>query len=123
MRSNYQFFSNVFLFNTVLFIGFSFEFFIRHDYFFGSVVIFNGLLNLVAYQSSTRKRSVVYILLNFFNGILSYLISDGYGTINYKTLYFIWLFIVLFYLVVIVLQIRTKIASIKKRKRIKKRFQ
>ena len=67
MRSNYQFFSNVFLFNTVLFIGFHLNFFIRHDYFFffGSEVIFNGLLNLVAYQSSTEKKKLfTYYLIS-----------------------------------------------------------
>jgi uncharacterized membrane protein len=54
MRKKYQTNKQLFLFNMIAFIGFSFEFYIRNDLFFGSVIIFVGLLNLIAYLINKR---------------------------------------------------------------------
>lgn len=123
MNSRQRIFSNIYLFSTILLIGFSFEFFIRNDLFFGSVLIFTGVLNLVSYQTISRRVSAVNIILSFLNSALSYVISDNYGTINYEILYFVWFGLTIFFLVVTILQIRIKYRSIRKRKRIKKRFE
>lgn len=123
MDKRQKIFSNVYLFSTILLIGFSFEFFIRNDFFLGSVLIFAGILNLISFQTISRRVSAINILLTLFNGILSYFVSDNYGIINYKVLYFVWTLLTLFFLVICIIQIRIRVRSIRKRKKIKKRFE
>jgi hypothetical protein len=123
MKNKQQVFSNIFLFNTILFIGFSFEFFIRNDFFFGAVVIFTGVLNLIAFQTISRRVTLINIYLNLFNIILSYFIADNYGLINYDTLYIIWTVLTLYFCLVLFIQIKSRIKSIQKRKRIRKKFE
>ncbi len=122
MKKKYIFFKNSFLFSTVLFIGFSFEFFIRNDFFLGFILILIGVMNLVAYQGSIRRVKSIDIILNLINAILSFFITDSYGNINYETLYFFWWLIFCSYLILILAQIRSKINSNRKKKKIRDRF-
>lgn len=122
MKKKYLFFRNSFLFSTVLFIGFSFEFFIRNDIFLGAILIFIGIMSLIAYQSATRRVNLIDILLNVTNVVLSFFILDSYGQINYETLYFTWWVVLLYFLFVTIFQVQSKIKSNSKRKKLKKRM-
>lgn len=122
MKKKYLFFKNSFLFSTVLFIGFSFEFFIRNDIFLGAILIFIGIMSLIAYQSATRRVNLIDILLNVTNVVLSFFILDSYGQINYETLYFTWWVVLLYFLFVTIFQVQSKIKSNSKRKKLKKRM-
>lgn len=122
MKKKYLFFKNSFLFSTVLFIGFSFEFFIRNDFFLGSILIFVGVMSLIAYQSASRRVNLIDILLNVVNAALSFFVLDSYGQINYETLYFSWWLFLIYFMFVSMYQIQTKIRSTQKRKKLKKRM-
>lgn len=122
MKKKYLFFKNSFLFSTVLFIGFSFEFFIRNDVFLGAILIFMGIMSLIAYQSASRKVNIIDILLNITNVALSFFVLDSYGQINYETLYFTWWVFLIYFLGVSVFQIQVKIKSKQKRSKLKKRM-
>lgn len=122
MRKKYKGIKAAFLISTILFIGFSFEFFIRSQLSFGMILFFNGLLNLIVYQSFSRKIRQIHIALSFFNGGLSYLISDSYGLINYQVLYFSWLALSLAYLVLTIYKIYARIQYRKHRKKIRDHF-
>ena len=91
MIKKYKTYKNHYLFNMIAFIGFSFEFFIRGDQFLGSVLIFNGILNLIAYQQVPRRVASITIVLNLFNALVSLIISYNYGEINFLTLFIVWL--------------------------------
>lgn len=122
MKKKYLFFKNSFLFSSVLFIGFSFEFFIRSDLFLGSILIFVGIMSLIAYQSASRRVNLIDILLNITNAALSFFVLDSYGEINFETLYFTWWIFLIYFLFVASYQIQTKFRSSKKKKRLKSRM-
>lgn len=122
MKKKYLFFKNSFLFSSVLFIGFSFEFFIRNDLFLGSILIFVGIMSLIAYQSASRRVNLIDILLNITNVALSFFVLDSYGEINFETLYFTWWIFLIYFLFVASYQIQTKYRSSKKKKRLKSRM-
>ena len=81
---------NYYLMNMILFIGFSFEFFIRGDDFLGVLILFNGVINLLAYQQAPRKIASVTVILNLFNALISSTIAYNYAGINYEVLLYIW---------------------------------
>ena len=62
---------------------------------------------------------MINIILSLFNAALSFFISDGYGTINYVTLYFLWIAIFIFFLSVSIVQIRVRIRSVRKEGKLK----
>ena len=83
----------------IVFIGFSFEFFIRGDQFLGAVMIFSGLLNLAAFQQAPRRIATVTLILNFFNSMLSAVVAYNYLNQNYVVLTILWSGLFLAYLV------------------------
>lgn len=96
---------NWYLMSMVLFIGFSFEFFIRSDNFLGAVLIFNGVINLLAFQQVPRKIAPVTVILNLFNVLISATTMYNYGIIDYSVLYVAWMLISSGYLIATLRQI------------------
>lgn len=84
----------------ILFIGFAFEFFIRKDNFLGTLLIFNGLVNLLAYQQAPRKIGSITIILTLFSLLLSATVAYNYLEINYEILFYFWTFITLIYFII-----------------------
>ena len=107
--------------NMVIFIGFSFEFFIRGDNFSGTVLIFNGVINLLAFQQTPRKIAPVTVILNLFNALISLTVAYNYSTIDYLILYILWLVLSLGYIVATIRQVANLLASARSRKKMKKR--
>lgn len=93
---------NLYLLNLVLFIGFSFEFYIRKDNFLGTLLVFNGLINLLAYQQAPRKIGSITIILTLFSLLLSATIAYNYLEINYEVLFYVWTLIAISYLFIMV---------------------
>ena len=111
----------LYLMNMVIFIGFSFEFFIRGDNFSGTVLIFNGVINLLAFQQTPRKIAPVTVILNLFNALISLTVAYNYSTIDYLILYILWLVLSLGYIVATIRQVANLLASARSRKKMKKR--
>lgn len=112
---------NWYLMSMVLFIGFSFEFFIRSDNFLGAVLIFNGVINLLAFQQVPRKIAPVTVILNLFNALISITTSYNYGVIDYSILYVAWMLISLGYLLATLRQITNLISSARFKRKMKHR--
>ncbi len=91
---------NSYLVNMILFIGFAFEFYIRKDNFLGTLLIFNGLVNLLAYQQAPRKIGSITIILTLFSLLLSATVAYNYLEINYEILFYFWTFITLIYFII-----------------------
>lgn len=106
----------------IVFIGFSFEFFIRVDQFLGAVMIFGGLLNLVAFQQAPRRIATVTLLLNFFNTMLAAVVAYNYLNQNYLTLTIVWSALFLGYLIATFRQLFGLLAYKRYKKRLKKRM-
>ena len=110
-----------YLMNMVIFIGFSFEFFIRGDNFLGSVLIFNGIVNLLAFQQIPRKVAPVTVLLNIFNMLISLTVFYNYLGIDYTILLLIWTALSIGYFVAVIRQITNLLASSRSKRKLKKR--
>lgn len=90
----------LYLLNMILFIGFSFEFYIRKDNFLGTLLIFNGLVNLLAFQQAPKKIGSITVILVLFNLLLSATVAYNYLEINYEILFYIWSFIAFSYFII-----------------------
>ncbi len=122
MIKRYRTKKELFLLNMVLFIGFSFEFFIRNDNFLGLVLIFNGFINLLAFQQAPRKIATITVILNLFNALLSLTVAYNYSLINYFIPYFFWLVVFLVFLFFVFRQIINLLASNRSRQKQKRKF-
>ena len=122
MIKRYKTNKKLFLFNMVAFIGFSFEFFIRGDKLLGSVLIFNGILNLLAYQQIPRRVAAITVILNLFNALISTVVAYSYGDINYLVLFIVWLALSITYYAATIRQAYSIFSTNKSKKRQKKRM-
>lgn len=107
--------------SMVLFIGFSFEFYIRSDNFLGSLLIFNGIINLLAFQQVPRKIAPVTVILNLFNGIISATTCYNYSVIDYSILYVLWMLVAAGYHIAVIRQIINLIGSARFKRKMKRR--
>lgn len=105
----------------VLFIGFSFEFFIRNDNFFGSVLIMNGIINLIAYQQVPRKIAPVTVILNLFNALISLTVAYNYVQIDFVVLFVVWIGFFLGYTIAVIRQVINLIKNAQYKKKLKRR--
>lgn len=112
---------NYYLMNMIVFIGFSFEFFIRSDDFLGVLTLFNGVVNLLAYQQAPRKIAPVTVILNLFNALISCTIAYNYASINYVILLYIWVIVSLIYLFTTFFQIGNLIQNKRSKRKHRKR--
>lgn len=112
---------NWYLMSMMLFIGFSFEFFIRSDQFSGFVLIFNGIINLLAFQQVPRKIATVTVILNLFNALISTVISYNYAVVDYSILYTVWMLIAIGYVIATFRQIINLSASARSKRKMKRR--
>lgn len=110
-----------YLMSMVIFIGFSFEFFIRGDNFSGAVLIFNGVVNLLAFQQVPRKIAPVTVLLNFFNALISLTIAYNYLNIDFTILLTCWILLSVGYLIAVLRQVTNLIASNRSKRKLKRR--
>ena len=122
MKKKYPTHKLHYLFNMIVFIGFSFEFFIRGDQFLGAVMIFSGLLNLVAFQQAPRRIATVTLLLNFFNATLSAVVGYNYLNQNYVVLTVLWSGLFLAYLIATFRQLYGLIVYKRYKRKLKKRM-
>lgn len=104
MIKRYQTHRKHYLMNMVLFIAFAFEFFIRKDQFLGSVLIFNGVINLLAYQQVPRKIASITVILNLFNALISAIVAYNYLEISYSILLGVWMVSTTIYLIACIRQ-------------------
>jgi len=107
--------------SMVLFIGFSFEFFIRSDNFLGGVFIFNGIVNLLAFQQIPRKIASITVLLNLFNALISITTTYNYGMIDYSILYVFWMLIGAGYIIAALRQIINLLANARFKRKMKRK--
>ena len=121
MVKRYKTTRNWYLMSMVLFIGFSFEFFIRSDNFLGGVLIFNGVINLLAFQQVPRKIAPVTVILNLFNALIGITTSYNYGMVDYSILSVCWGIISLGYLTATIRQILNLSASARFKRKLKRR--
>lgn len=121
MVKRYRTKRELFLLNMVLFIGFSFEFFIRNDNFLGLVLIFNGFINLLAFQQVPRKIAPITVILSLFNALLSLTVAYNYSLINYFIPYVFWILVSLVFLVFVLRQIVNLLASNRSRQKQKRK--
>lgn len=112
---------SLYLLNMILFIGFAFEFFIRNDNFLGFLLIFNGVINLLAYQQAPRKVASITVILNLFNALVSGTVAYNYADINYQVLLFLWSGIAIAYVFSFLSQIFNLIAHRRSKIRHKKK--
>lgn len=122
MRKRYRTHKSLYLFNMVAFIGFAFEFFIRNDMFFGSVMIFTGLLNLIAFQQAPRRIASITVFLNFFNAHVAAVVFYNYSGLDYLILTFIWIGLALAYLFATIRQVYSLIMNKKYRQKQKRKI-
>jgi len=122
VKKKYPTHKSHYLFNMIVFIGFSFEFFIRGDQFLGAVMIFSGLLNLVAFQQAPRRIATVTLLLNFFNATLSAVVGYNYLNQNYVVLTVLWSGLFLAYLIATFRQLYGLIVYKRYKRKLKKRM-
>ena len=113
---------NHYLMNMILFIAFAFEFFIRSDQFLGTILIFNGIINLLAYQQAPKKIASITVILNLFNATISIIVSYNYGEIDYSILFALWTAFSIIYALASLRQIygliRSKISKKKQKRKI-----
>lgn len=121
MIKRYKTTRNWYLMSMVLFIGFSFEFFIRGDNFLGGVLIFNGIINLLAFQQIPRKIAPVTVILNLFNALISITTCYNYGMIDYSILYVVWMLIGSGYMIATVRQIINLLRSARYKRKLKRK--
>lgn len=121
MVKRYKTKRNWYLMSMVMFIGFSFEFFIRSDNSLGGILIFNGIINLLAFQQVPRKISSATVILNLFNTIVSLVTCYNYGEIDYSILYIVWLLITLGYLFATLRQTTNLLNSARFKRRMRRR--
>lgn len=122
MKKKYKTINKLYLLNMVAFLGFSFDFFIRGDNFMGTVLIFNGLINLIAYQQAPRRVATITVVLNLFNALLSQTVTNNYSEIDYVYMFFLWQLLTIAYLFAVVRQIYSILQNKKYRKKQKKRI-
>ena len=122
MKKKYRTINKLYLLNMVAFLGFSFDFFIRGDNFMGTVLIFNGLINLIAYQQAPRRVATITVVLNLFNALLSQTVTNNYSEIDYVYMFFLWQLLTIAYLFAVVRQIYSILQNKKYRKKQKKRI-
>ena len=122
MRKRYLTHKKHFLFNVVAFIGFSFEFLIRSDNFLGSVLIFNGIVNLLAYQQAPRRVASVTVILNLFNALVATVVCYNYGEIDFLTLFIVWLLLSITYFFATFRQIYSIVITKQAKKKQKKKM-
>lgn len=94
----------LYLLNMILFIGFAFEFFIRGDDFLGLVLLFNGVINLLAYQQVPNKVASITVILNLFNALISTTVSINYQNINFEWLFYNWMIFAIAYFIAVIMQ-------------------
>jgi|GEM_PF-1125037 len=121
MIRRYKTTRNWYLMSMVLFIGFSFEFFIRSDNFLGGVFIFNGIVNLLAFQQIPRKIASITVLLNLFNALISITTTYNYGMIDYSILYVFWMLIGAGYIIAALRQIINLLANARFKRKMKRK--
>ena len=112
----------MYLLNMVLFLGFSFEFFIRGDKILGTVMIFNGIINLLAFQQVPRRIASITVILNLFNAMIALTVAYNYQDINYLTLFIIWVVITISYAFAVLRQMYSLVSNKSHRRRQKDRF-
>ena len=122
MVKRYKTHKKLFLFNMIAFIGFSFEFFIRSDNFLGSVLIFNGIINLLAYQQVPRRVASVTVILNLFNAVIATVVCYNYGEIDFLVLFIVWLLLSAAYFFATCRQIYSIITTKQSKNKQKKRM-
>ncbi len=121
MVKRYKTTRNWYLMSMVLFIGFSFEFFIRSDNFLGGVLIFNGIINLLAFQQIPRKIAPITVLLNLFNALISITTCYNYGMIDYSILYVAWMFVGFGFIIATIRQIINLVRSASYKRKMKRK--
>jgi hypothetical protein len=121
MIKRYKTNRNLYLTSMIMFIGFSFEFFIRSDNFSGGVLIFNGIINLLAFQQVPRKIAPVTVILNLFNALISITICYNYSVIDYSILYLFWMITGAVYLIATFRQAINLIRSAHYKRKMKRR--
>ena len=107
--------------NMILFIAFAFEFFIRQDQFLGAVLVFNGIINLLAYQQAPRKIASITVILNLFNAFVCVIVSYNYGTIDYSTLFIVWTILAVAYSFASLRQFYNLIVSRRSKKKLREK--
>ena len=122
MIKRYQTNRKHYLMNMILFIAFAFEFFIRKDQFLGSVLIFNGVINLLAYQQVPRKIASITVILNLFNALISAIVAYNYLEISYTILFVLWVAVTAVYLIACIRQIYNLVNSKLSKRKQKKKF-
>ena len=122
MIKRYQTHRKHYLMNMILFIAFAFEFFIRKDQFLGAVLIFNGIINLLAYQQAPRKVASITVILNLFNALISAIVAYNYLEISYTMLLVFWSVVAVIYLIACIRQIYNLVNSKLYKIRQKKKF-
>ena len=121
MIKRYKTNRNSYLTSMIMFVGFSFEFFIRSDNFSGGVLIFNGIINLLAFQQVPRKIAPVTVILNLFNALISITICYNYSVIDYSILYLLWMITGAVYLIATIRQAINLIRSASYKRKMKRR--
>ena len=106
----------------VAFLGFAFDFFIRGDHFMGVVLIFNGLMNLIAHQQAPRRVATITVLLNLFNALLSQTVAYNYSEIDYPYPYFLWQILAIAFMLAVIRQLYSIVLNKKYRRKQKKRI-
>lgn len=121
MIKRYKTNRNSYLTSMIMFVGFSFEFFIRSDNFSVGVLIFNGIINLLAFQQVPRKIAPVTVILNLFNALISITICYNYSVIDYSILYLLWMITGAVYLIATIRQTINLIRSASYKRKMKRR--
>ncbi|MEQ8908649.1 MAG: hypothetical protein RIC95_05625 [Vicingaceae bacterium] len=122
MRKKYRTNRSLYLFNMVAFIGFAFEFFIRDDLFLGCVMIFTGMINLIAFQQAPRRVASITAFLNFFNAHVAAVVAYNYIEQDYAVLTFVWIGIAVAYLISTLRQVYSIIAYKRHRRKHKRKM-
>jgi len=122
MKKKFKTNIKLYLLNMMAFLGFAFDFFIREDQFMGIVLVFNGLINLIAYQQAPRRVATITIVLNLFNALLSQTVAYNYSEIDYPFLYFLWQSLAFAYIIAVFRQLYSIMLNKKYRKKQKKRI-
>ncbi|MBD99701.1 MAG: hypothetical protein CMO34_07650 [Verrucomicrobia bacterium] len=106
----------------VAFLGFAFDFFIRGDQFMGIVLVFNGIINIIAYQQAPRRVATITVLLNVFNALLSQTVAYNYSEIDYPYLYVLWQSLTFAFIIAVIRQLYSIVLNKKYRSKQKKRI-
>ena len=90
--------------------------------FFGSVMIFTGLLNLIAFQQAPRRVASITVFLNFFNAHVAAVVFYNYSGLDYLILTIIWIGLALAYLFATIRQVYSLIMNKKYRQKQKRKI-